>query len=624
MTNIFKQDNTIHFIFEKIFDQRTSDGRDLFNIPFKQIAEKTFNDINIHALINKLTRRPLPIIADYLSNITFQNKFLFAKLKKKIYVQILLNNYDEFVKLIDSGRIIDKMALQLAIINGREWYEYFYPELCSNDILSYAAEFAHDDIYFYLKNDKNLIPNVQIFYKAVIGGSLPIIKDINETISVSEKILETAFQMNNSAVIIYLVNDALANDIHVSQNLVSYPITNGNMELLHELSTFNYHTELYFSALLSGSMEMLKFIEDKIPNIHDNYVLDTTKSKREKGFASLLTDEMTYTNNNYNYFSHTLNYAIQSKSIIIIKYIISLGYGVTASNIITAIKTGDVEIVKTVTEYYGKKLDKYFIYYFAMNSYIHNKFAVAKFLLDNGYLNLSNNKMNITDYRRETTHLNLIAQSVVMMSEDNYDPDYLLKYNMFFLQICGFKLNHSLLIKMRLYIEFGMDDEISELIKQKWNVMESQHIIDSIYLFGNLNQIKKFAADRPSLQIIMESLCYNEIGKFCFLIQKNTIDDYLEKLYPMIIMLHNPILDSVIVKKNIILPHDLKFVLLSGDYRDVTSCPVNKNNIKELLATEDIELIKKFDLSGLVNEYVIDWAIESDLDIVPYLKSLII
>jgi hypothetical protein len=538
-----------------------------------------------------------------------------------------LNDRDEFIKLLASGREIDKLALQLMIMNGRTWYEYFLPELCSNDMLMYAAEFAQDDIYFYLKN-KNLVPNDQIFYRAVIGGSLSIVKDIGETIGISDKILETAFQTNNSEIIIYLVADALANDMRVSKNLISYPITNGNIELLNKLDkmmTFDYHTELYFPALLSGSINTLMFMEQKIPDIHSNYVLDTTKSKREKGFSSILTDEMVYTRDGINYFSHTLNYAIQSKSFTVIKYIISLGYGVTASNVITAIKTGDVEIVKAIVEYYGKKLDKYFIYYFAMNSYIHNKFKVAKFLLYNDHIDLTVKKMNITGYRRETTHLNLIAQTISMMSDDNYDPDYLLKYKMFFLPIKGFNLNHLLLIKMRLYLEFGMDAEIEKIMNQKWNIMESQHIVDSIYLFGDLNQIKKFSAVVPSAQIIMETLCYNQIGKFCFLLQKNAMENYLENVNPLIIMLQNPILNSVLAKKNINLQSDLKLLILSGCYDKILSCTANKDNIKELLATEDIELIKKFDLTGLINEHVINWATESDfLEIVPYLKSLII
>uniref|UniRef100_A0A6C0CBV4 Ankyrin repeat protein n=1 Tax=viral metagenome TaxID=1070528 RepID=A0A6C0CBV4_9ZZZZ len=628
MNNTFEQDNTIHFIFEKNFDQRTSDGQDLFDIPFKQILEKTINDPNIHALINKMTYRPLSAITDYLSNIAFLNKFLFKKLKKKIYVQILLNNQDEFAKLIASGREMDKTALRLMIINGRYWHEYFLQDLCSNDMLMYAAEFAKDDIYFYLKNQRNLVPNDQIFYRAVVGGSMPIIKDISETISISDKILETAFQTNNSEVIIHLVNDALTNELRVSQNLISYPIINGNIDLLHELDklmTFNYHTELYFSALLSGSMKMVMYIEGKFHNIHENYVLDTTKSKREKGFSSILSDEMVYTKNGNNYFSHTLNYAIQSKSLTVIRYIISLGYGVSSSNVITAIKTGDVEIVWLIVEYYGKKLEKYFVYYFSMNSYIHNKFAVAKFLLDNDHIDLSVKKMNITGYRRETTHLNLITQSTQLMTDDNYDSDYLLKYKLFFPPFKGFNLNHLLLVKMRLYLELGRDQEIQNMMNQKWNVMESQHIIDSIYMFGDLNKIKKFSAFVPSAKIIMETLCYNQIGKFCFLLQKGTIDRYLENIYPMITLLQNPILNGVMNKKNIVMPCDLKFWVLSGNYQNIPTCAVDKDNIRELIATEDIEFIKKFDLTELVNEDVINWAIEADLlEIVPYLKSLII
>lgn len=624
-TNEFKQDNTIHFVFEKIFNQRTSDSKDLFAVPFQQIREKTFADVNIHTLINKLTNRPINAIQSYLSDMTFLNKFLFARLKKKIYVQILLDEHERFAELIAGGREIDKMGLQLMIINNRQWYEHFHPELCSNDMLMHAAEFGHEEIYFHLTNEKDLVPNDQIFYRATIGGNINTVKNINVMISVSDKILETAFQMNNTDIILYLVKDAIENEIHVSQNLISYPITNGNIELLNELDkcmVFTYHTELYFAALLSGSIDMLKYLENKMPNIHDGYALDTTKSKKEKGFSSLLTEEMIYRRGNKNFFSHTLNYAIQSKSLAIIKYIISLGYGVTASNVITAIKTGDIAAVKMIVEYYGKKLSKYFIYYFGMNSYIPNKFAVAEYILK--HIDTSDTKMSVADYRRETCHLNLIQQLATTVFDDTYDPDYLLKYKIFFSPLAGCKLNDMLLVTVRLYLELDCDDSIAALLNQKLNAMEWQHVIDSIYLFGDLNKIKKFGANKPTWPVIMESLCYNQIGKFCFLLQQNKIEDCLEKLCPMIIMLNNPILNSVMHKKNVTLPHDLKFKLMSGDHSDAHLCTVDKHNLNDLLFTDDIKLVKKYDLSDLVNEHIIEWAIDADLDIASYLKSLII
>lgn len=93
----------------------------------------------------------------------------------------------------------------------------------------------------------------------------------------------------------------------------------------------------------------------------------------------------------------------------------------------------------------------------------------------------------------------------------------------------------------------------------------------------------------------------------------------------MITLLQNPILNGVMNKKNIVMPCDLKFWVLSGNYQNIPTCAVDKDNIRELIATEDIEFIKKFDLTELVNEDVINWAIEADLlEIVPYLKSLII
>src|SRR5277367_4462405 len=97
MDNSLERDNIIQWIFEKAFDQLTLNGSTLYEIPFKMIQEKTFDNTDLHAIINRLTNRPINIIAAYLKNKTFQQEFLFSKLKKKINMLILSDYLDEVI-----------------------------------------------------------------------------------------------------------------------------------------------------------------------------------------------------------------------------------------------------------------------------------------------------------------------------------------------------------------------------------------------------------------------------------------------------------------------------------------------------------------------------------------------
>lgn len=592
----YKQDNIIQLVFEKIFDQKTSDGKELLILPFIQIKNKTFNDESVYFIINKLTKRPITDIRQYLTNMAFQEKFLFDKLKRKNKVNIILG-YP-----IDDLYIIDKSTVELAIINNRLDILKHVTIKLTNDLLLYATEYGYEEIYFYLI-DNGLIPNSNIFYKAVIGKSMKIIENINYHIGVSDKILEIAFQENITENILFLVADV----DFISPNLFSYSIMNNNFDVITQLNDMIvWHVELYFSALLSASMVMIKLVEDKIPNIHDNYLLDTSKTNK-KGLSSMLTDEMIYHKNGKTYFSHTINYAIQSHNIDVIKYIIELGYGISQSNIITAIKTGNVNIVSLILNYYGKTLDHHLIYYFSINSYIPNKFDIVKVLLDYGFsLNQSDKK--IIDYRKSKLHQDLIESSTVYITDNEYDIDYLMKYKIFFTSKAGYKINHELLTKIRICLELSLEFDSG------WDLNDI-HVIDCIYLFGNVNQIKKYLTRTPNSHVIMETLCYNQIGKFCYLIQNNLINrDIIHHLYPIITILNNPILNDIINKFNWNEPYDLKYLLLSGcEIEKPEQYIITENNIKDLLLSENIDLIKKFDLSDLINNDLLSWMYDMDL-----------
>lgn len=640
----FEQDNVIHWIFDKIFDQLTLNASELYITPFDRIKAKTFDELSNHQLINKLSNRHIELVQQYLSNETFQQKFLFAKLKKKINIDILMDNIDHIKYLTTIGYKPDSKSLQLAVLNNRlnilEYILETNPKMkLINELLIYCAEFGHESIYFYLK-EKGLTPNISVYNKAVLGNSLSIIKDISQQIGLSTKILNSAFQTNNTEIILFLVNEAINDKINITPNLITYPILNNNFELLLELeklNLINYHEELYYSAILSGSIPMMTYIESKLPNIHDEYVLDTGRTK--KGQSSLLLEDMIYSRDHKKYFSHTINYAIQSNSLEVLKYIHAKGYGITSSNILTAIKQGTLEILQFLLEQYHQPLGSYFIHYFGTNCHLPDKISKAKLLLDSGLLSLDPvHKMTTNDYKKESVHLEMIGQTLQVPEDGKIDADYLMKYQMFFVPVKGYKLNYRLLTKTRICLEVGLEEKLLEIFSMEHNMIDKYFLIDCLYLFGTIQQVKQLypllnADIAPSPQIIMETLCYCQIGKLCYLLNKNLLnEELLKQIYPVIIMLADSSLNLILNKIRDVIGEEfqLKFILQSGKkslindwinkYENIF---LSKDIIKNLLMMDDVELIKKVNFDKKYLAELIDFAEESDLfEVRNYLQSI--
>lgn len=638
MTNLInKQDNIIEWIFEKIFGQIVSE-QDLLIIPFEKICAKTFGNSYIHNIINGLTKRSMIIIKNYLENYLFQEKFLFGKLKKKLYVQILLGDFDKFKNLCQKGHVIDANCYQLAVVNNRpdilKWMIISNPNIkISKELLYYAAQFGHDKIYFYMR-DQGLEPNISIYNRAVGGSSLDIVRDINKIIGISNKTIENAFKGNNTEIIIYLINEAINEGLHISPNIMAYPILNNNMLLvkfLDDKNIIHWHDELYYSAILSGSMEMIELLETKIPDIHSTRSLDMGREK--KGQKTLLLDDMIYVLNGKKYFSHTMNYAIQSASLDVVKYIYSKGYGITASNFITAIKQGTVEILKFITNCYDKQLPFYYQQYLSTYSYVRDKLEKTKILIESGLLPLvPPNSLTIDDHRKETIHIQLIENYCHREDDIMMDLDYLLKYYLFFVPVRGFKLNHRLLARLKISLATNLTDELISITKSNLNEVDKQFVVDSIFLFATIDQIKILKIDKsPSSQIIMELMCHNQISKMCYLLHHHLLDDNLIKLlWPLAVMLDDCYINLFFGKIGKF-DSDIKFIIKSGN-KDLIFQWFYTNKEKldsvpievwvDLIRIDNVDLVKKISIpTRLLPELITRIKNDDLIEMLDYLSS---
>ncbi|AEX61421.1 putative ankyrin repeat protein [Megavirus courdo11] len=74
-------DNTIKWMFEKVFDQLTLNCQELYQSPYHLIEKRIYNH-EIYNLISSCLKINIAEIESYLTDSTFIKSFLFTKIKK--------------------------------------------------------------------------------------------------------------------------------------------------------------------------------------------------------------------------------------------------------------------------------------------------------------------------------------------------------------------------------------------------------------------------------------------------------------------------------------------------------------------------------------------------------------
>lgn len=623
--------NIIHLTFDKIFGHSTSNFRQLKLIPFSTIISHTFDNVHIYQLIHKLTHINIDKIATYLQDKSIQHTYLMSKLKNKIDVCILFGDLEKILILIEKSYSISSDSLKLAVING---HLDIVTHLMSNskidhkfgtELLTLSAEFGHELIYMYLK-ELDFDPNIQTYNKSVCGINVNIVTNVNTCIGLSKKTVELAFEFGSPDIVEFIVKEALESKIKISAKLISYVVLNSHIDLLGKLENLipiEWDPTLLHSAILSGSMEMISYIESRIPNIHHNLTLDMSRIR--KGQSDLLLPSMIYNKNQTKYFSHTINYAAQSKLLEIVKYIHNLGYGITLSNIINCIQSGTPDILEYLLQNYNKKIPSYIIHYFNIDSYIINKMQFAKILIAYG-LDISSKLNNtITDYKLETAHLNLIQTTKYIKPDLIYDTDFLLHYCEFFFPPTGFKLNKKLITSVRICVELESVEDFEKIINITYNNIDKQFIMDITYIFGKISYVKRIYELYqiiPSQSVIIETLCYGQIGKLSWLMQLDILPTSMkEKIYLLSLSLDDPLISNFMCKLGLRSDVNLELhaVINSGKsdviikYITDNKCIINLDTYKQLCLLDDVELIGKIDFVIENKEELLQWLKENNL-----------
>jgi hypothetical protein len=632
--NMEGPDNVIQLVFDKMCNKMTDGYKHLTMVPFKTICSSIFENHFVWECLNKLTFRSVDFIRTYLSNKKFQFTYVRSKLKNIIDTHILFGQTDKVLDLIKNNYKISSSALKLAVINGNLDVMSYLISLTKptnkigTELLTISAEYGYEDIYFYLR-DLGYDPNIQTYHKAVMGSNTKIVTDIKALIGISKKTVELAFKGGSIGVVKLVIKTAVEEDLKIPPEYVSYIILNGNVELLEnvlELMEIRWDPILFYSAVLSGSMEMIKYIETKIPDIHCDFVLDMSRDK--KGQKSLLLDSMIYEIGNKKYFSHTTNYAVQSGNLDVLKYICELNYGITLSNIVNAIQLGSVEILEYLLKKYWGKLPGFLISYFSIGSYLLNKVEMFKVLVEHGFdFNAKNSTLD--DYRAETAHLQLIEKEQYAGSDLIWDMDYLLNYQAFFVVSKGYKFNSKLVTQVRMCCMLELINDLDVILGRDYHDVDKQIMIDTAWLFGTLDHVRRvygLHGRLPGMNVVMEIFCYGKIGKVSWLLQINP--EMVKKIYPLSLVLDDTLVNGLMSKFRVEMncQEILKALITSGKSKLVkefikqNEVEWNTELVKEILLMNDMELVSVLDYNMIKD--LEEWIVENDLiEVYEFIKN---
>ena len=380
--------DSIKNIFTKIFDQYIIDINNFYITPLNINIDKYFKNNNICQIINNITKCKVSYIKKILYDTEFQKSIISMKIDNVLYTKILFGDH-EFVKNNINKIKFDKTCLKIAIVNSYQDIIETILSKCQDfintKILKYSVFDNSGNTYQYLCNKYNIVPNIYIIYCSTQYDNDNIFNDIRKIIEPNSETLKIALE-NNSVKILNILLDNY--NLEIEPEWITYPILNAELELTKKIISkysINLIPDIYYSALLSGSMDMIKYIESVFINIHNNYYLDSQCDK--KNIKTDFIKEMCYTKNNKIYFSHVMNYAIQSNKINIVKYIIDIGYGTSLSNIITAIQQADTEILKLLLTVYNHSLPLYVVHNVGINCYINDK--IEKLILISNYIEIN-------------------------------------------------------------------------------------------------------------------------------------------------------------------------------------------------------------------------------------------
>lgn len=513
--------SVIHNLFSVIFTNyiraEYDDVQQIFHqVSFQDIASKTFHSNDVISMISEKTGYPTSTVSSSLLDPDYRFQFIYEHLRNKLYTAIILNLEHEINELLTFDRCIDDKCYYLAALNNHtqilKCLEQYSNHRIDSRILYYSV--GNTELYFHYRQLGHQ-PNISILEKAITCGNAEICRDILKVIGFGKHTLELAFEHNDTGIIKQLIAVAKDDNVTLTRNLIAYSISNNNREIidcLADATDIVWHNELYFPALLSGDMDMILYVESKLPQLHQQRQLDTINYQGKK--TTILSKEITYYHKSTPYYSHTLNYAIQSNNLCVVKYIHALGYDITISNMITCIRQSTSDILEYLCQNYVGTLPYHIVYYFSPLSVVNQKEEKLKLILSYNILELQKSIDKVDDAKLISTHIDIITNNQIVPDVIT-DPDYLFNHSL----LVGTKNNKEmdLVVLSRIYT-FDPTRYISLIEPHK----DSPVVINSIFLYGTILDVKRLVLEHDttliaSERVIAQLFYYRQIAKLAYI-----------------------------------------------------------------------------------------------------------
>ena len=623
---------SIEWPSECAFKKLSADGKDLYTEPFKNITSKTFSDENLLKLLSDKINCTANFIIKYFSDTDYIFRLIRSITKNNLHTAIIMNDVNLLRKYLSHAYDVDDIVIKLACMNSidgiilHELYDYVIKSGLNKNIfldpMFLAISLESDNIIAYdFLVEIGCRTSLNILNIAVKTTHISIVKSLDENYAPTDETVKNAIIHGSTEITNYILESFLSTGKIFDKNLVAYLLIDSKIstiKYLHEKKLVDWHTDLYYSAILSGSMDVIKYVDNFYPNIHKNKILDKPIGDNV-GQKTKLTLDIMYTLNKNKYFSHAMNYAIQSNSLKMVTHIHSMGYGLSISNIITAIKS-KITILEYIVKNYNKKIPAYILCYFSVNSIVKDKFEKLHVIFTSNKIDLLPDKLDKNFIQLENQHINLINNNKTVEIENMYVCDYLFNYQVALADCPGIKFNHRLYVITSYAIIYKNINLLKQILLKYNGEYDLQFIRNIVVLnsngCGDLREfIEIYSVVYPKLPFKISQSIWSILISFGSIEKIIICKLYDNIIEPFVYQLIHANGNATIIKlfEKYKIDVNPEFILKMSDeniiMENIDKIPMTKNNINKLLNFDSEKitpLIKNYIYSNNYNirEYI--------------------
>lgn len=417
-----------HVLTGLIADFR-QDGVGIEQISADRLRTAVWDCIPTIELVSKLAHTEYHLTDQLMSDARVQYLIIANVMDHGLNAALYLDQFDRVQKLAQK-LCCDYHSLAYAVLSGSDLIlqyvlsllvplikqnpEYITEKQMSS-LLILALQNNLEGQYCLLR-DRGIPLHLGVYRAAVASDLSAVCDEIAEALGMTREILGIGLQEGRH--LEWVLEQAGLDGLPlVDPGIGHLLLRHARLDLVDQLPDLPAITisESYHCALLSGNLSTVMMVEDRLGDIHSDFLPDLPREA--SGKKSALLDDIIWKHQGQIRFSHSVNYAIQSGSIPVLYHLLQLGYQITPSNIVTAVRQGSPEMLQTILQEWRGKVPYHLISLFAPKSYFSDK--ETKLMLLGPRLELTMTK------KTAMAHKNISAFLELMQTEDrDFVPDW--------------------------------------------------------------------------------------------------------------------------------------------------------------------------------------------------------